>query len=149
MIAPNDLYALPAEKPGPLSGLISTEHTFIPEVGGWSPEVDVVTSDRIRIDILKEVTFDHRHIWRLSTVWFDDLPVMIMQNAGREGDDHASRLITDAARYQDMVAHLKELLPSLPEPWMGEYGTADNITNLTCFYRRSFDVATRTLIDMR
>jgi hypothetical protein len=149
MTSPNDLYALPAEKHGPLSYLVSTEHTFIPEVGGWSPDIENVISDRVRIDVIKEAELDSRRIWRLSTVRLDGEPVMILQNAGREGDDHYSRLVTDADRYQRMIAHLLELVPSLPPPAMDVDGKVDDISDLTCFYKHNFDIATRALVNVR
>lgn len=148
MTLPNDLYKLPAEKHGPLSYLVSTEHTFIPEIGGWSPDIEKATSERVRIDILKEVNIDARRIWRLSTVWFDGEPVMILQNAGREGDDHYSRLVTDAGRYQKMISHLRQLLPWMPPPAMDEDGKVDEITELTSFYNHYLDTGTGALVNL-
>ncbi len=53
--------------------------------------------------------FDGRRIWSLSTFWLDREPFMITQNAGREGDDHARRFITDIPRYQSAVSYLNSL----------------------------------------
>lgn len=35
---------------------------------------------------------------------------MVVQRAGREGDDHKARFVTDAAAYAEMVSYLKALL---------------------------------------
>jgi translation initiation factor RLI1 len=36
---------------------------------------------------------------------------MIIQNAGREGDDHYKRFITDEFTYISMVQYIKSLIP--------------------------------------
>lgn len=64
------------------------------------------TSERVEIRVLRDFRFDFRRIWRLATVWFDGAPVMVIQNAGREGDDHCARFITDAAAFKALCAHL-------------------------------------------
>jgi hypothetical protein len=67
-------------------------------------------SDRVEIRIIKQFDFDGRRFWRLATVWLDGYPVMIIQNAGREGDDHSARFITDALRFREMCAHIAALM---------------------------------------
>jgi hypothetical protein len=61
---------------------------------------------------LRHVQYDYRRYWELTTVWFDGQPVMIVQNAGREGDDYHERFITDPHAYADMVGYLRTLLPA-------------------------------------
>lgn len=81
-------------------------HNHIPEVDQWAKYDD---TDRIEMQILKYFNFDGRRIWKLATVWFDGSPIMIIQNAGREGDDHVARFITDRSGYYDMVRHIMTL----------------------------------------
>lgn len=40
------------------------------------------------------------------TVRFDDRPVMVLQNSGREGDDFSRRLIVDHQAFAQLLAHL-------------------------------------------
>lgn len=70
----------------------------------------VDASDKVEIKVYKDFRFDSRRFWRLCSVWFDGEPVMIIQNAGREGDDHARRIITDRHRYMQMVDHINSLV---------------------------------------
>jgi len=68
-------------------------------------------SDRLEIKIHKYFEFDYRpRYWRLMSVWFDGKPIMICQNAGREGDDWEERFITDKQGFIEMVTHIKTLL---------------------------------------
>lgn len=70
-------------------------------------------SPRIGIRIIKYFQFDYRpRYWRLATVWFDLKPIMIIQNAGREGDDHEERFITDEDGFRKMAVHIRTLLKS-------------------------------------
>jgi hypothetical protein len=93
-------------------------------------------SSRLEIRIIKDFHFDGRRFWRLATVWLDDDPVMIIQNAGREGDDYHKRFITDEKLYKDMVIHIRELrLPYYPEiKEIRCVGMDDKNENLIKFY---------------
>ena len=73
---------------------------------GWDVE-----TDRLEIRIIKHHNFDHRRFWRLATVWFDGKPVMVIQNAGRDGDDFRRRIITDADSFRAMCSHIASLKP--------------------------------------
>lgn len=66
-------------------------------------------SIRVAVKVYKDFDFDGRRFWRLVSVWFDNNPVMILQNAGREGDDSVDRIITDKKHFTLMMAHILSL----------------------------------------
>jgi len=109
---PNDVYALEPEKI--LSAEFNTHEyiwwgcyfNHIPEIDQYGKYED---SDRISIRIYKEFDFDGRRFWRLASIWLDDSPVMIIRNAGREGDDFCDRFVTDRKKYVELVAHILSL----------------------------------------
>ena len=111
MTTANDLYSKPTDKYLPLSVLVGCYFNFIPETEIERWDLENMASPRIEIRSLMDFDFDYRRIWRLSTVWFDTKPVMILQNAGREGDDHAQRFITDAELYVEMINYLISIKP--------------------------------------
>lgn len=83
-------------------------YTHLPEVVDlWS--IETQTSDRIEFKFIKD-HHNGRRVWLLCTVWFDGVPVMITQNAGREGDDFARRYVTNAKQFDAMVKHLEKLV---------------------------------------
>ncbi len=94
---------------------------------------------KITIKILKDFSFDHRRYWRLATVWFNNKPIMIIQNAGREGDDHSKRFITDEKMYLEMVTFIKSLLDrEIPEVEdLIDQNT--NLIDIDTFYGYSLD----------
>lgn len=75
-------------------------YQHMPEVDSFCTELKF-PEDAIclKLKVHKFFDFDGRRFWRLSSLWFLGNPFMIMQNAGREGDDHAKRYITDAKMY--------------------------------------------------
>lgn len=100
-----------------------------------------LTSERIAIHEIKNFNFDSRRYWRLATVWFDNSPVMIIQNAGREGDDHAERFITNKQKFLDMAQHIKSLLPIKPKDDITDIVEPTQVLGrkLICFYGNSLD----------
>ena len=83
-------------------------HLGVDDIDIWGIE-SINRSTRVEIKIHKDFDFDGRRFWRLASVWFDRQPVMIIQNAGREGDDYIGRIITDGGRYTLMVKHIYSL----------------------------------------
>lgn len=86
---------------------------------GWFPEIDSVSSllggedlealqseGRLQVRELVNVYGDGYRVTEMNTVWFDDAPVFITQNAGRGGVDHRKRWVTDTARYWALLAYL-------------------------------------------
>lgn len=95
-----------------LNYLYGSYYNHIPEVESIYYDDDILKKNkRVKIKIIKHVNFDSRRFWRLATVWFDGKPVMVIQNAGREGDDHADRFVTSHKRYVKMIAFIKTLHP--------------------------------------
>ena len=65
---------------------------------------------------------------------------MIIQNAGREGDDHAKRFITDFEKYSEMVTYIKTIMPIDEIESSGDaVGIDDDIKGLTDFYSNRLD----------
>ena len=89
---------------------------------------------KAEVKTLKDFDFDGRRCWSLRTVWFDSQPFMITQNAGREGDDHRQRFITDVEIYKKFVDYVKSLTNS-QEYYLEDLIEIDkDYPNLTNFY---------------
>ena len=114
----------------------SGDQTHVPELGddviyGFNEQNDV------SFRVYKEFWFDHRRFWRLASVWIGETPVMIIQNAGREGTDFHARYVTDADAYNQLITlarkHIKhsgasdDLNADLVSP-------DDDVKGLTAFY---------------
>ena len=105
------------------------------------PEIDFSNIDydlnkKIEIKYYVDYCFDGRRTWKLASVWYDDKPVMIIQNAGREGDDHHERFITDKNLYFDIIKYLQSLIISeeIEEELDDLIDEGIEIDNLTNFY---------------
>lgn len=84
-------------------------YNHIPELEtltNYNVQIDSKKNKRIEIRYYKDFDFDGRRFWRLASVWLDGEPVMIIQNAGREGDDHHRRFITDPDRFNEMLGYI-------------------------------------------
>lgn len=68
------------------------------------------TDSRVVVKYHKNFDFDGRRFWRLSSLWFDGEPVAVLQNAGREGDDHSRRFITDRDKFLELCSYLRSCL---------------------------------------
>jgi hypothetical protein len=111
---PNDLYAMtPESVERGIDSLAGCYYNHLDGSGLDQFALGQITGDtsRVQIRTLKYWCFDGRRIWSLATVWFDEKPVMVIQNAGREGDDHSRRFITDFPRFCEMCAFLQSLVP--------------------------------------
>ena len=106
---------------------------------------------RVELRFYEDHNVDYRRNWVLASVWFVksrdsiDRPFMIVQNAGREGDDWFRRIITDVETYKDAARYLKSLCMPLQE--FDELSTdvvdADaEVQNLTAFYDREWKALT-------
>lgn len=93
-----------------LEVLIGCYYNHIPEVTVYDRLPLDKENTKIEIKMIKDHCFDSRRIWRLATVWYDNKPVMITQNAGREGDDHRARFITNKELYIKMCQYIQSLL---------------------------------------
>jgi len=142
-MTPAELYArTPESITFELYCLMGCYYNFIPEIEEsdfhWNGELKGNT--RISIHIYKDFNFDGRRFWRLASVKFDDDFVMIIQNAGREGDDHTARFITNENAYVKMVEYIRTLLPVIPEEGREDVVSEnDNFPGLADFYGNSLD----------
>ena len=144
---PSELYARQPEKvERELDVLFKSggEMCFIPELDDiqtWTHAYDLEKQTSIEVKTLKYFQCDHRRIWWLSTIWFEGQPVMIIQRAGREGDDHLSRFVTDAELYTKMVDYLSKLFyPVFKHTTVADLVEPDSeVKDLGNFYGRSID----------
>lgn len=134
-MTPNQIYALPYES-------AQTEDHY--EWGqGHFPELDAYLYEGfeptplVEFRTVKYVYIDGRRYWSLRTVWYQGHPVMILQNAGREGDDHKQRFITDGSRFAHMLEYIRSKhIPS--ESFTSDYVDPDlDNPSLTSFYGMS------------
>lgn len=105
------------------------------------PTVKTVPEMRARFQykVLKFFDFDGRRYWRLATVWLDNIPIMVTQNAGREGDDHRKRFVTNPDQLFELIKYL-HLLANKVNYQPEDVVSADhNIPYLTKFYGNSLD----------
>jgi hypothetical protein len=136
---PSELYARTPERVDyEIGNLIGFYYNHVLEIeNNHLPWED--PNKRVEFRCYKYFNFDGRRFWRLAAVYFDGQPVMITQNAGREGDDHRKRFITDFPRYQNMVAYLMSLVR--PEDWKNQdiVKPDDEIEGLDEFYGNKLD----------
>lgn len=112
----------------------------LPEAGlnDWEAEV-FEKAEWIKIKNHGFIQSDYRRYWQLASVWFLDKPVMIIRNAGREGDDRQDRFITDVPLFWQMVAYLQVLKVHRGEPPKDTVNPDKDIPNLTEFYGNSLN----------
>jgi hypothetical protein len=111
IITPQDLYDQPTEfETNNLNEMFSSSNTHTEINGCYYNHMPEVSSDQLerqfdsaalclKLKVHQFFDFDGRRYWCLSSLWHLGTPFMIMQNAGREGDDHAKRYITDIKTY--------------------------------------------------
>jgi hypothetical protein len=92
----------------------------------------------LEVRVLKEFDYDGRRFWRLATVWYQGVAFMVIQNAGREGDDHAQRFVTNFERLFCLVRNLDELARghTSGEP-LDEIDVDQDMPELTEFYSQN------------
>lgn len=121
-MTPNEVLSLPvlssSSNPGDLVGCRYSHIEELPEDHQqelhryWhEDEFKALFSDRLRIDTLAYACPDGRRIWQLRTVYWASTPVMILQNAGREGDDHAERFILNLYEFNRMLQYMQDVTP--------------------------------------
>lgn len=140
-MTPDELYArAPESLSSDLHFLRGSVFDHIPELEGNLRQDD--PNQRVIIRCYKEFYFDTRRFWRICSVWFDSKPIMIIRNAGREGDDHRSRFVTDAPGYIRMVVYLQTLTQprcDRDSTIKDEVDPALDIPDLTTFYGDTLD----------
>jgi len=84
--------------------------------------------------------FDGRRVWFLFSVWYKNHPIMICQEAGREGNDHTEEFITDADGYTEMIKYIASLIQPPVSPLEERFHDPDaDIEDLTRFYGTSLE----------
>lgn len=85
----------------------------IPDVNNRISDVleELEKEGRLKVKCLVDVYIDYRRYAAMHTVWFDELPVFVVQNAGREGNDHFNRWVTDLPRYVQLLNYLQSKIP--------------------------------------
>lgn len=139
---PKELYARAPESVDHGLGILhGFYYNHVPEL-----EHDILPAEdphqRVAVRYYKNFNFDHRRFWALAAVCFDGLPFMIIQNAGREGDDHAERFVTDEGTYWAAMRYLKTiaLVPEHHVDRAKDVVDPDvDIKGLTDFYGNSLD----------
>lgn len=116
---------------------ICTFHSPFPELidNHWFNEEEHSNDPKVEIRTYKHNYYDHRRYWKLWSVYFEGSPVMILQNAGREGDDHKKRFITDYHLYTELVDYLDSLLPKMYFSSNDMVSDEEDIEELTSFYQ--------------
>lgn len=139
---PSDLYARKAINISrDINYLIGCYYNHIPEIQNNSSYRLEGVNRRIFIHYYKEHCFDDRRTWTLAAVEFDNEFVMVIQNAGREGDDHSKRFITNKSQYDEMVKYIRALLPAVDDDVSSNdvVGLEDDIEGLADFYGHRID----------
>lgn len=132
MLTPKDLYEMKSTATLDALALRGCYYNHVPEAGDFARLAD---RPRVQVRVVGYVNIDGRRYWRLATVWFDAKPVMVVQNGGREGDDHSRRFVTDVTLFLEMVEYLKDEANNDIEAVPLSYDGAD----LVSFYGRSLD----------
>lgn len=76
---------------------------------GYALAIDITMATRVTVRLHAVHEFDYRRTWQLFSLCLDKDPVMLVQIAGREGDDYYHQFITNVSQYHVMVAYLRSL----------------------------------------
>ena len=110
LMKPNDLYKMTPERV--IRNVDDMEYYIsrhISEVDMFDIEDDVI-SDRLELRIIRDPYIDGNRTWTLSTLWFDNKPVMVLQSAGRAGRDYNKSFVTDLEAYGNVVSYIATLI---------------------------------------
>lgn len=127
MIKARDIFNLPSTP-------VDLKENLFTLKGSWVPEIDHLVPDydpKVAADIdeegrmcIKTVIFENidceRYV-QMCTVWFDDRPVLIVQEAGRSGRDHFNRWIVDLSCYSEMLIYLAKKFTATPDAKIQDY----------------------------
>ena len=85
-------------------------------------------NDRVKVSFLANDQFDTRRIWVLAVVYYETDPVMVIQNAGREGDDYSKRFIIE--EYKSSYLLMLDYINSLRMPPKNDDINKDDIYSI-------------------
>jgi len=79
----------------------------IPEIDQYDFNYEACEKEgKVETRVYEDYCSDSIRTWFLASIWYQNSPVMIIQNAGRDGQDHMARFITDTNMYRKMVEYL-------------------------------------------
>ena len=109
-MTPAQIYAMPQVQRHRLGieNFWGCYYTHVPEIENG--DLDYSKLDKItRITTVVHAFYavDYRRYWAIWSAWLDGKPYMLMQNAGREGDDYRERYITDNNLYNEALQLLR------------------------------------------
>jgi len=137
-MTPNELYARDPESVvrDDLYALKGCYYDHLPEVEAQgfelAPVVEGPMRGRFELRFYRRHNFDHRRVWSLYALFFDGAPVMVLQNAGREGDDHHRRIVTDPDKLALAVTLIRSHLGVQVSGDVAD--PASEVDGLTTFY---------------
>ena len=136
---PTDLYYRPFEsKHNTLGHLKGFYYDHLPEIEHDLWGIESEKNEKVTIKEYRNFDFDGRRYWLLASVWYENNPIMIIQNAGREGDDHRRRFVTDKEKYKEMIKYIRTLLES-EEEIEDYFDPNEDIQGLDSFYGHTLD----------
>lgn len=115
----------------------------IPEISEFA-RFENVDLPRIWVHIHGYLQVDYRRFHRLASVWYKGKPVMVIQNAGREGDDHKKRWVTDEATYLEMIGYILSLLPITKFNRADFISSTEDIGDIQNFYYEYLKIGEKT-----
>lgn len=105
VFSPDDLY-----KMRPISVSHCSLHVLlihVPEIDHYNLNMDKIGDATLfETRTLVSHNYDGRRTWELKTVWFEGIPVMVVNNSGRDNDEYHGRWITNPEQYYHMVQWL-------------------------------------------
>lgn len=102
---------------------------------------DISKNNKVKISYIDVKQYDIRRSWSLAVVYFNLILVMVIQNAGREGDDYAKRFIIDENKesYKNMLKYINSLKKDSNDTINDSYSIDEDLgTQLTSFYNDSY-----------
>lgn len=118
---------------------------FIPEIKENIDKIEGL-NERIEIKTVASYEPEWEIAWEINTVWFDGIPVMVTQHAGKRGD-HQRRYLTNEKVFQEMILYIRSLLHE-NETWDDDiYDENEDLLELTGFYGYRLNEETREVED--
>jgi len=125
---PNEIYKCPC---------IRTEKQHLYRLEQYFPEINAgglswETNTRLEARYYIDSCFDGERGLAFYSVWFDDQPFMLCQDAGRGNQDYNRSFLTNRAVYQEALNYLITLTPAVEPP--REVDPNRNIEDLDHYY---------------
>lgn len=103
-----------------------------------SDSLDYDAMDKILFKYYAKEYFDTDYTWKLFSVWFEDIPVMICQSLGRDYD--AGFFITNKESFNKLIEYVKKFDYDLEELFNNStIGVDQDVEELTTFSGYSLD----------